>query len=58
VKVLHVHAVEFVTDRTLWDAASVQAYPLRNDINITSLQPINRYALNQESGIGVMPNWN
>jgi hypothetical protein len=30
----------------------------RNDINITSLQPILRYALNQESGIGVMPNWN
>lgn len=30
----------------------------RNDINLTSLQPILRYALNQESGIGVMPNWN
>jgi hypothetical protein len=30
----------------------------RNDINITSLQPILRYALTQESGIGVMPNWN
>lgn len=30
----------------------------RNDINVTSLQPILRYALNQESGIGVMPNWN
>jgi len=29
----------------------------RNDINITSLQPILRYALTQESGIGVMPNW-
>jgi hypothetical protein len=30
----------------------------RNDINLTSLQPILRYTLNQESGIGVMPNWN
>ena len=30
----------------------------RKDINMTSLQPILRYALNQESGIGVMPNWN
>jgi hypothetical protein len=30
----------------------------RNDINLTSLQPILRYALNQESGFGVMPNWN
>ena len=30
----------------------------RNDINLTSLQPILRYALNHESGIGVMPNWN
>ena len=30
----------------------------RNDINITSLQPIFRDALNRESGIGVMPNWN
>ena len=30
----------------------------RNDINITALQPILRYALNQETGIGVMPNWN
>jgi hypothetical protein len=30
----------------------------RNDINITGLQPILRYALNQETGIGVMPNWN
>ena len=30
----------------------------RNDINLTSLQPILRYAFNQESGIGVMPNWN
>ena len=26
-----VHAVEFVIDRTLWDAAAVQAHPLRND---------------------------
>jgi hypothetical protein len=58
VTVPHVHAAEFVTDRTLWDAVSVQAHPLRNDINITSLQPILRYALNQESGIGDMPNWN
>lgn len=30
----------------------------RNDINITSLQPMLRYALTGESGIGVMPNWN
>jgi hypothetical protein len=30
----------------------------RNDINLTVLQPILRYALNQEVGIGVMPNWN
>ena len=30
----------------------------RNDINLTSLQPILRYTLSQESGIGVMPNWN
>lgn len=29
----------------------------RNDINFTSLQPILRYALNEESGIGVMPDW-
>jgi Ala-tRNA(Pro) deacylase len=26
-----VHAVEFVIDRTLWDAAAVLAHPLRND---------------------------
>ncbi len=26
-----VHAVEFVIDRTLWDAVAVQAHPLRND---------------------------
>ena len=25
------HAVEFVIDRKLWDAAAVQAHPLRND---------------------------
>ena len=25
------HAVEFVIDRTLWDAEAVQAHPLRND---------------------------
>jgi Ala-tRNA(Pro) deacylase len=25
------HAVEFVIDRTLWEAAAVQAHPLRND---------------------------
>jgi len=31
---------------------------MRNDITITSLQPILRYALSPESGIGVMPNWN
>jgi hypothetical protein len=30
----------------------------RRDINVTALQPIVRYALTQESGIGVMPNWN
>lgn len=30
----------------------------RNEINLTALQPILRYALNQEAGIGVMPNWN
>jgi hypothetical protein len=30
----------------------------RNDINLTALQPILRYALNEETGIGVMPNWN
>ena len=30
----------------------------RKDINLTSLQPMLRYALNQESGLGVMPNWN
>ncbi len=29
----------------------------RNDINVTSLQPILRYALTRESGIGVMPDW-
>ena len=29
----------------------------RNDINVTSLQPILRYALTGDSGIGVMPDW-
>jgi hypothetical protein len=29
----------------------------RNDINVTSLQPILRYALTKESGFGVMPDW-
>jgi hypothetical protein len=32
--------------------------PGRKDINVTALQPIIRYALTKESGIGVMPNWN
>jgi hypothetical protein len=30
----------------------------RNDINVTAFQPILRYALNPQAGIGVMPNWN
>ena len=30
----------------------------RSDINLTSLQPLFRYALNEESGIGAMPSWN
>jgi len=34
-----VHAVEFVIDRTLWDAAAVQAHPLRNDATMVIAHP-------------------
>jgi Ala-tRNA(Pro) deacylase len=33
------HTVEFVIDRTLWDAASVQAHPLRNDATMVIAHP-------------------
>ena len=32
--------------------------PDRNSINLTSLQPIIRYAVGKESHIGMLPNWN